>query len=151
MPLCSARAPARPLGCAGALLFALVACGDRAPQQAQLVIGADTITLDPGVAIVDFAVGGRDGEFAPQEAAAHVGDVVRFTATDLGTHAIVFLEGGLSPDARAFLDNSGQLRGPPLLEPGSAWVLSLEGAPAGEYPFHCVTHGGAGRITVSSR
>ena len=55
---------------------------------------------------------------------------------------------GLAP-ALAFLESSGQLRGPPLLTEDASWIVSLEGAPPGDYPFRCLTHGAAGSLTVS--
>jgi len=132
-------------------LLLTTACGDRPPEPAVLELGADTITLAPGVAIVEIGIGGTEGDFEPATATARVGDVIRFTARDRGSHAVVFMEAGLAAEARAFLEDSGQLRGPPLLDPGTAWIVSMEGAPAGAYPFRCVTHGAEGHLTVEPR
>jgi hypothetical protein len=43
-----------------------------------------------------------------------------------------------------------QLRGPPLVNEGAAWVVSLADAPVGRYPFLCRTHGARGRIAVGA-
>jgi plastocyanin len=132
-------------------LLLATGCGDRAPEPAVLELGADTITLAPGVSIIEIGIGDAEGDFEPTTATAYVGDVLRFTARDMGSHAVVFMEQGLAPEARAFLESSGQLRGPPLLDAGTAWIVSLEGAPAGAYPFRCVTHSADGRLTVEPR
>ena len=59
-----------------------------------------------------------------------------------------FTADALSSEQRSFLERTNQLRAPPLVEQGAAWVVSLEGAPPGAYPFHCITHGERGRLTV---
>src|SRR5690606_3974037 len=112
----------------------------------------DTIRLETGTALVEVAVQrSAGGDFEPSQVSASTGDVVRFTANDNGGHAIVFDGAALSADARAWLEQTGQLRSPPLIASGSAWVITLEGAPPGEYPFRCVTHTTDGRLTVGAR
>ena len=77
--------------------------------------------------------------------------MVRFISSDAGSHAIAFDGDAMSPDARAFLERTGQLRSPPLLAAESRWVMSFEGAPPGDYPFRCPTHGVRGSIIVNAR
>lgn len=117
-----------------------------------LELANDTIRLEEGASIVDVTVQRTgEGDFDPAAATAQTGDVVRFVAGDNGSHAIVFDSRALQPDAREFLERTGQMRSPPLLSSESSWVVTLEGAPAGEYPFQCSTHGQRGRLTVSAR
>jgi hypothetical protein len=54
----------------------------------------------------------------------------------------------LSDPVRDFLDRTNQLRGPPLVNRGAAWVVVLDEAPAGRYPFICRTHDARGMILV---
>jgi plastocyanin len=148
------HAPAYPVaGCAGALfLCTLGGCRDVAPANEPVVLElhGDTVTLPAGVRLVEIAVGRTEhGDFDPARDTARAGDVVRFTARDRQTHAIVFQGETLAADAAAFLEGSGQLRGPPLLDVGASWIVSLDGAPPGDYPFHCLTHGQSGRLTVT--
>lgn len=124
--------------------------GDEGPRVLELT--HDTIRLEPEVRLVQVAVRRHaDGEFDPAAVEARPGDVVRFTAEDNGGHAIVFDGAGLAADARQFLEESSQLRGPPLIREGAAWVISLDGAPAGEYTFRCTTHDATGRLSVVAR
>ena len=161
MSYCSnRRAPARRLARAGALavlapaLVAIAACeavpGTDGPRVIELA--NDTIRLEEGVTLVEIvARRSDDGDFDPASAQAQTGDVVQFTAGDNGGHAIVFESTALAADAREFMERTMQMRSPPLIEDGSSWVVTLEGAPAGEYPFRCTTHNTSGRLSVAAR
>lgn len=124
--------------------------GDQGPRVLELA--HDTIRLEAGERLVDVRVR-RDaqGDFDPAHAEANVGDYVRFTADDRGGHAIVFATAALDPAVHEFLRRTEQLRSPPLITAGASWVLTLQDAPPGEYPFHCTTHDAPGRLTVSPR
>jgi plastocyanin len=112
-------------------------------------IGDDTVTLAKGVRIVDVRVGGQaNPEFEPPAARARPGDVVRFTTADSRTHLLEFDAAALPPAAEQRLRSKVQLRSPPLLTQGVAWIVSLDSLPAGEYPFRCLTHDAAGRLTL---
>ena len=87
----------------------------------------------------------------PAEVEVVVGDIVRFQARDGAAHAIGFDGTGLTPEARRFLEVTGQMRSPPLVSADRAWVVSFGNAPPGDYPYTCVTHGAAGRIVVQPR
>lgn len=157
------RAPARTSARAGALAFTLLAvvlgasaCDRAAPGRDDgprvIELAHDTIRLEAGVRLHDVQVRRETGgEFHPSQVEARVGDYVRFTADDGAGHAVVFVGASLDPAARAFLDQSGQLRSPPLIARGSSWVITLEGAPAGEYPFHCTTHNVNGHLRVAAQ
>jgi plastocyanin len=128
----------------------VVPAGDDGPRVLELA--HDTIRLEAGVRLVEVAVRREaGGEFHPVRVEARVGDVIRFTADDNAGHAIAFVGAALQPDVRAFLQTRAQLRSPPLIAKGAAWVLTLDGAPPGDYPFHCSTHNTAGRLTVVAR
>jgi plastocyanin len=158
------RTPAQArLGRAGAFVslalaaaFAAGACdrADRGRDEGPRVLELthDTIRLEAGVRLHDVAVRREaGGEFHPAHVQAAQGDVVRFTAGDGAGHAISFLGAELDPAVRHFLEESGQLRGPPLIASGASWVITTANAPPGEYPFHCTTHAVRGRLTVAAR
>lgn len=115
--------------------------------------GGRVVTLPEGTELLDIRLtaAGRDAAFDPPQVSARPGDAIRFQTAAGGTHALAFAADSLSAPQRAFLEQSNQLRAPPLVEPGAAWVVSLEGAPEGIYPFRCITHGEHGRLTVSGR
>lgn len=116
-----------------------------------LELANDTIQLAEGVTLVDVTVRrSAEGDFDPAAVEARSGDVVRFIADDNGGHAIVFENTALGADARDYLERTGQMRSPPLIASGSSWVVTLEGAPAGDYPFRCTTHGESGRLSVTA-
>ena len=137
------------------MLALMVSCDavpgvDTGPRTLELA--NDTIRLEQGVTLVEVTVRrGADGDFDPAAPVAHTGDVVRFAAADNGGHAIVFESTALAPDAREWLERTGQMRSPPLITSGSAWVVTLDGAPPGDYPFLCSTHSARGRLTVRVR
>jgi plastocyanin len=85
---------------------------------------------------------------APATLRADPGDVIRFTTDDHRTHAIGFDPDRLTPSIREYLERTNQLRGPPLVNRGSAWVVVLEAAPPGRYPFLCRFHEARGMLQV---
>lgn len=147
--------PGRPRGRSG-VLFVLVlvmfpAC-DRIVPGATLQLDSTEVTLGPGVEIHDVRIDGAGAEDSvnPSTVDAATGDVVRFEVGDHRTHALAFRAESLSAEAREFLERTGQLRGPPLVNEGAAWVVSLDGAPAGRYPFICRSHDATGVLVVRS-
>ncbi|HUP90495.1 MAG TPA: plastocyanin/azurin family copper-binding protein [Longimicrobiales bacterium] len=147
------NAPARRLACAGVFLFSvtILACDRKATNAKSddrtLELSGDTIELPSGVRLHDIvlhAVSGSD--FDPATSQAKVGDVVRFTSGDTHTHALVVTPP--SEQARQALNAGGQLRSPPLVSKGQAWVISFKGAPAGTYTVSCISHQGAASIVV---
>ena len=150
-------APVRLLVAAGAVVILMAGCdrvresvGDDGPRVLEL--SHDTIRLAQGVRLHDVAVRRTaQGDFEPATVQARVGDVIRFTADDNGGHALAFDGAALAPAARTWIEGSSQVRSPPLISRGAAWVITLDGAPAGDYPFRCTTHDVAGRLTVSAQ
>jgi plastocyanin len=123
---------------------------DEGPRVLELT--HDTIRLEAGVRLHDVAVRRETGgEFHPSQIDVTQGDLVRFMADDGAGHAIAFVGTLLDPAVRHFLEESGQLRGPPLIASGASWVITTADAPPGEYPFHCSTHDVSGRLTVAPR
>jgi plastocyanin len=119
----------------------------------------DVVRLDEGE--VELAEGSRrhdimlegvgaQNEITPATVAAGPGDAVAFTAADGITHSVVFLGERLDSAQVAFLERTGQMRGPPLLTEGGSWIVNLTDAPAGDYPFACALHGGQGVIRVGT-
>jgi plastocyanin len=141
-----------------ALVLMVAACGDRGPGGSRdrgprvLELNADTVRLPDSVRVATVRIDRtKRDEFEPGNTTVRVSDVVRFISSDAGSHAVAFDGDAMSPDARAFLERTGQLRSPPLLTAESRWVMSFEGAPPGDYPFRCPTHGVRGTITVTAR
>lgn len=143
--------------CVGVLFVACIAgaCrGDAGREDpAVLELEGGTVQLAPGERVVEVEVAraAAAGEFEPARAGASPGDVIRFIARDGQNHAIAFDGAALEPATLAFLERTGQLRGPPLVNDGASWVVSLDGAPPGDYPYICLTHGERGMLTVSAR
>lgn len=144
--------PGRSIGRSGVLLSALLALGgcDLMGGGATIELDDGEVRLEGGADVHEVVIGGRGGGDTLEPAAVTVqpGDAVRFTVTDRRTHALAFDAAALSPAARSFLESTTQLRGPPLVNEGAAWVVSLADAPGGRYPFVCRTHGARGVVTV---
>jgi plastocyanin len=139
--------------CAGVFLFcaAIAACedgvrlGNRGPRTLEL--HEDTVQLQSGVKLHDIKIRSTQaGDFEPTQVTAKVGDVVRFTSADTRTHALSIQPP--SEQARAALAAEGQLRSPPLIAHGTAWVVSLKGVPAGTYTVSCLSHAGTASVVV---
>lgn len=148
-------APGRPWGRSGALLLALVVVPLALPG-CEAVGGGATIELDsaqlsiPGTAHeVRITGAGALDSIAPSTIEAEPGDAVRFIS-DRRPHALTFTERSLAPPVREFLEETGQLRGPPLVNEGASWVVLLENAPPGRYPFHCRSHDASGEVVVTA-
>lgn len=147
-------APAHPLRmCAGVFIVALLATACEPPPDAgargprTLELDGDTLAVPANVSLIDVklrAVGNTD--FAPAEITAKVGDIVRFTSADSRTHGIVLHPP--TPEAGSVLRAAGQLRSPPLVAKGQAFVVSLEKLPPGRYTVSCISHAGTATIIV---
>lgn len=152
----SNRAPVRPSRVrAGAVLLVLVAgaaaCDERVPGQAPQVLelADDTIRLSGGVRLHEITLRARAANsIEPARIDANAGDVLRFVASDALGYSVRFETGRMSAEATAFLDETNQLASPPLLGQGAAWVVTLDRAPAGEYPFVSAGHGPGGVVVV---
>jgi len=85
----------------------------------------------------EIVLGGRGTEehVVPNRVVVRVDGSVVFRTADSRVHTVLFSVDGMSPDVLTFLRQTNQLRSPPLLERGTAYTVSFEGAPAGFYPF----------------
>lgn len=139
--------------CAGVFVFCavLTACedgvrlGKSGPRTLELE--ADTVQLESGVTLHDVKIISTPaGDFDPAVVTAKSGDVVRFTSADNRTHALAIQPP--NDAAQTVLAAAGQLRSPPLVANGTAWVVSLKGLPAGTYTVSCISHAGTAAINV---
>lgn len=119
-------------------------------EDATIELDEGEVQLERGARVNEVRVGGAGAadRLAPTEITAAPGDAVRFVVEDRRAHALVFVEDGLSPENRTFLSETNQLRGPPLVNEGATWVVSLAEAPPGRYPYVCLSHDAGGVITV---
>lgn len=145
-----ARLPRR----SGVLLSALltVAACDAIGGGNTVQLDSAEVSLPSGAELHEVAIGGASAtdSISPTAVSARPGDAVRFVVGDHRTHALAFDQANLDPAALEFLERTVQLRGPPLVNSGSAWVVSLAEAPAGRYPFTCRSHGARGVLTVEA-
>ena len=150
------RAPGRPTRRSGVLLTLVLFAGGAAACDA--LGGGATIQLDstevdlPGADLHEVMVTGAGAvdSIAPEQVRVSTGDAVRFEVGDHRTHALTFDTPELQPAIREYLERTGQLRGPPLVNEGAAWVVVLREAPAGRYPFYCRAHDATGVVVVEA-
>lgn len=129
------------------VLFLLLAgCSDSGAEGT----GADAealraLGLSPRATLHRVNLGGRGAEehAVPTRILASPGDAVEFKTLDHRVHTLTFPLDSLSSEVRLFLEESEQTSSPPLVTQGSRFILNLENAPPGRYPF--VSHGHGGR------
>ncbi len=99
-------------------------------------------------------LGGRGSEehAVPTVIQALPGDGVEFRTVDHRVHTLTFLADSLAPSLRDYLEATGQMGSPPLVSRGSRFIVRLEDAPKGRYPFETKGHGGTanGVLVVGS-
>lgn len=145
-------APAHAFVCVGVFIWgACTACergsgiGDKSARTLEL--SEDTIELAAGVTLHDIAVrSSSNADFSPGQIRAKTGDVVRFTTRDTRTHALLVT--APNDQGKRALQAGGQLRSPPLVARGQAWVVSLAGVAPGTYVVSCIAHAGTATIRV---
>ena len=148
--------PERPYGRSGVLALAVTtlatfpALTGCEPIDQTESIALDSTSVEITGTVHDVRLGGVGAvdSITPATVRAVPGDAVRFTVADGRPHALTFAVDSLDASARAFLDGTGQLRGPPLVNQDASWVILLEGAPPGRYPFYCRSHDASGVLTV---
>ncbi len=127
------------------LLLGSAGCrdGDQAGADPELE-GARALGLPPGARLLRVTLGGRGSEehAVPLRLEARPGDAVEFVSVDHRVHVVTFPPDSLSPEARSFLESTGQSPSRPLVSRGSRFIILLEGAPPGRYPFLSEGHGG---------
>lgn len=138
--------------CAGVAVAALFVAGCEdgvrlGGGSRSLALESDTIQLAASVTLHDVAVrAAGNSDFDPAQVNAKIGDVVRFTVADTRTHALSVVPP--NDAANQALVATNQLRSPPLVAQGQAWVISLDGVPAGSYTIRCISHAGHATLTV---
>lgn len=144
--------PGRPFGRSGVVLLAVVlAACDGVAGGSSVQLDDAEVSITGSAHEVRFAGSAATDSISPARIEAAPGDAVRFVSGDRRAHAPTFDPGSLDPAVRAYLDGTGQLRGPPLVDEGAAWVVLLEDAPPGRYPFGCRAHdGGEGVLVVEA-
>ncbi len=142
---------ARLLLCLG-LVWA--ACDRVHPPGARTEVELDSgsVSLAEGARLHEVRISGSEGQERIEPAAiqAQPGDAIRFIAGDALTHAIAFDTVAMDAQGRRFLAATSQVSSPPLIRQGASWVVSLDSAPPGDYPFRCLAHGGSGRAIVGA-
>jgi plastocyanin len=152
--LVPASAPPLTAGVGAVLLLALLlgGCRDTPPEErrALLELAGDTIELPATTSLIEIRLSapGGTGQVTPDRAEATTGDVIRFVAVDGRGYAVRFDTAAMSPEQAEFLAGTNQLASPPLLGANAAWVVNLENAPPGEYPFVSASHGVPGVLVV---
>lgn len=100
-----------------------------------------------------IVLGGRGARehVVPPRLTVEPGAVIDFVTVDGRVHTVSFVDDSLSAQVRSFLRRTGQTASPPLLDRGARFVVDLDGAPAGRYPFRSEGPGGhaRGEIVVS--
>jgi hypothetical protein len=86
---------------------------------------------------------GEDTRVLPTLLRVRPGDLVQFVTVDRRVYAVRFDLDALAPEPLDFLRATGQEGSPPLAAEGARFVVSLEGAPEGSYPFRVEGYGPA--------
>lgn len=93
-----------------------------------------------------IVVTGGDTEMAlPALDTVPVGAWVQFVSGDWLVHEVAFEADSMAAAVRAFLEDTDQVASPPLLQLDARFVVSLEGAPPGLYPYVLEGNRGPGR------
>lgn len=104
----------------------------------------ERLDVDPRREIHEVTIGGRGDEehVVPTILEIPADAIVVFTTVDGRVHTVSFPEDSLALDAALFLERTAQMRSPPLVDRGSRFVLTFEGAPGGRYRFRSEGPGG---------
>ena len=110
----------------------------------------DSLGIDLNRNVERVSLGGaREREhLVPPTVVVESGTVVEFYTVDRRVHSITFMEDSLTPAARSFLEDKGQLSSPPLVDRGSRFVVDFLGAPTGRYPYLSHGHGESARGVI---
>ena len=105
---------------------------------------AAALGLARGARVHQIVLGGRGDQehVLPQRLRVRPGDAVAFVTVDHRIHRVEFPPDSLAGEAFRFLASRGRDTSPPLSIRGSRFVVILEDAPLGRYPFFSLGHGG---------
>ncbi len=140
----------RPLLVACALAWGSAGCGPAVPPELQpdaVLRDSLGLTSDHEVHRV-LLTGGPVEVIEPAALSVRPGVLIAFTTGDWRVHDVRFEVDSLSPEARAFLEGSGQVASPPLVNRDQRFVVTFEGAPPGRYPFLVEGNGAPARGVV---
>ncbi|MEX2526189.1 MAG: hypothetical protein WEA09_01010 [Gemmatimonadota bacterium] len=114
-------------------------------EQREVEALRELLGLERSVPLHGVVLGDESGGDDPQPALTEVDSesVVHFLSQDHRARWIRFIPDSLSPVALRFLEERGQLTSPPLVAPGSRFVVTFQGAPPGLYPYEVQSHGAA--------
>lgn len=109
------------------------------------------LTEDDRIHTVQISTGASERS-DPASVTVSAGELVQLVSTDWFVHEVRFDVEAMAPDARTFLERTGQTASPPLLQEGSRFVLSFANAPVGRYPYLLQGNrgNGLGEIVVAS-
>ena len=133
-------------------LLALAGCG----VEAETTSGAETDTVRDVLLAGETPQtvqlgGGRDQEHVlPPMLEITTGEWVRFVTLDRRVHTLSFVADSLSPEGREYLQSTGQMNSPALLERGTSFFVDFREAPEGRYVYSSRSHGepAYGSVTV---
>lgn len=111
---------------------------------------AEALGMPSGTPIHRVTLSGRSEHtrVLPTFLRVRAGDLVQFVAADRRVYAVRFDLDALAPESLDFLRFTGQEGSPPLSAEGARFVVSLEGAPEGPYPFKVEGYGSAVEGTI---
>lgn len=125
-----------------ALLLLVAAWGCAEPEEAAPRHLPDTLLRDSlGLGDLDrvyrVELGVEDGAFTAEPATLEIprGVWVEFVTSRGWPRTVTFELDSLPEAAAELLRSTGQDASPPLLDPGTRFVVGFEGAPAGRYPY----------------
>ncbi len=133
------------------LVLGMVGCGSPSEGIPDAEVErARALGLPAGARLYRITLGGRGARehVVPTLITVLPGDGVEFFTADHRVHTVSFLPDSLTPEAHAFLESSGKLRSPPLVSRGTRFILRLQDAPPGRYPFVSEGHGGTAHGVV---
>ena len=130
------RGPAGPAVAIGLLTLFALGCEPTDPA----LVPDDVLQAEFGLTerdrVYTVSVTTGVGERAsPDTIRVSPGDFVQFVSGDHFVHEVRFQLDALTDAQQSFLVDSGQDASPPLVRQGARFVLTLEEAPPGSYPF----------------
>ena len=137
----------------GALALLLAACEppDPALIPDELLQRELGLTESDRIHTVELRTGvGERSE--PGDLVIRPGDLVEFVSSDWFVHEVHFAADSMEAEMFAFLEATDQSDSPPLLQQGSRFVLTFNGAPLGRYVYFLKGNRspGSGSIVVSA-
>ncbi len=114
---------------------------------------AEALGLAPSTSIHTVHLVDRSGRVGVFPATLEVAGeaVVQFRTRDARVYGVRFLLAEMNSAQRDFLSEGGQGASPPLVEEGARFVVSLQGAPEGRYPFIVEGQGDPGEGEIRLR